>query len=207
MRWKVQFQSPTKPSSSSWGDSLNIKISLFLCLVVAPLLGGMDNLYGDIKEPSIYLGTRNTIELVDFIQESTHGGTCNNYTIRNSLHPSLFARVYIGTFKGLQWMIIMSFNEPKGKDWGVVIVLVVQLCFYQHEDCGLNGAMTIPNNNFIIGNRNGCNTTIDSGGANLPLIDSQPYFRIFSWVVNELREDINGTKHEFTYKHEINIGI
>ncbi len=67
--------------------------------------------------------------------------------------------------------------------------------------------MTIPNNNFIIGNRNGCNTTIDSGGANLPLIDSQPYFRIFSWVVNELREDINGTKHEFTYKHEINIGI
>jgi hypothetical protein len=40
--------------------------------------------------------------------------------------------------------------------------------------------MTIPNNNFIIGNRNGSNTTIDSGGVNLPLIDIQPYFGIFS---------------------------
>lgn len=51
----------------------------------------------------MYLGTRNTIELDDFIQESTHGGMCNNYTIHNSLHPSLLGRVYVSTLKGLQW--------------------------------------------------------------------------------------------------------
>jgi hypothetical protein len=76
----------------------------------------MDNLYGDIKEPWIYLGTRNTIEPVDFIQESIHGGTCNNYTIHNYLHPSLLGRVYVNTSKGLQWTIITSFNEPNGRD-------------------------------------------------------------------------------------------
>jgi hypothetical protein len=51
MRRGVPFRSPTPPSLSHGRDFLNIKINSPACLVVAPLLWDMEDLYGNTKEP------------------------------------------------------------------------------------------------------------------------------------------------------------
>jgi hypothetical protein len=51
IRRKVRFRRPTPPSSSSRGDSSNLKIIIFPKFVSPPLLWDMEEMYGAAKRP------------------------------------------------------------------------------------------------------------------------------------------------------------